>query len=1124
MLWLIASAACAGKPGATAAPGGGPAGAADMVAVPLTAAEGAAAASPSVRADLLPPWTLTASDGSGLVLARVDAKAVLEGPLAFTELHLHFRNDEDRVREGTFQITLPARAAVSRFAMESEGQWMEAEVVPKLAARRAYDDFLHRRQDPALLEKAAGNQFTAKVFPIAPRSEKHLVISYSQELPGLRYVLPLRGLPKIERVEVELAQTGRAPQRLAQRDWQPDRDFVSEAAMTAAAVSAGSLVAAQVELGGSAGRDAPGGVTMLVDTSASRALGWGAYVAAIRRLIGDLRARWGDALPLQVVAFDQDAELVFDGRAAELGDTHARKLAARGAAGASDVGQALAWIAARKPRPRVVIVGDGVITAGAEGAELTARVRQLAGAGVARLDVVLVGGLRDDRAAALLVRAGLARAGAVLDLDADPVAAALGEAVATDLPIEVPGAAWWYPRTIASARAGTRVMVYARLPGAAPAARPSRSGGAASEDRARSTIDVVAGGQRRTIRAQAAAAPLVERAVAGAEIAELEAKVPSLAGAAARALRAEIARRSVAARVLSSETSLLVLERDADYARYGIERKALADVLVVGPRGVERRSRRAATPPPARAATTTTTTERGPEPARPGAREPEPEPEPAPPPAGDAGVTAKPPGEPAGDVDHDGILDAEDRCPGESETHNGAGDDDGCPDRGRVVVTDAAIEVLDRVYFEPDRDVIKPQSYPLLDAVAATLAGNIEIEQVEIQGHTDERGDDRHNLELSDRRAAAVKRYLVAKGIAAQRLVPQGYGETQPIDRRHTEAAWARNRRVDFLILRRAGSSGEQTTAPAKPPAPPPALTGELAEIEQAIAARDLDGALARARAWRTREPGNVLALIGLGQALEARGAGPAAARVYGSIIDLFPGRADMRRFAGERLARVASAGELAIDTFRRAVADRPDHMTGHRLLAYALVRAGRPADAFAAILAGLDQPYLESRHRGGLRVLGEDAGMIGAAYAAAVPAKRGEIVEQLARRKLALATQPSTRFVLYWETDANDVDFHIHDARGGHAFFSQPKLASGGELYADVTTGYGPECFAIPGTPQAGPYRISLEYYSQGPMGYGMGLLQIQTFDPKRGLAFEDRPYVIMNNRAQVDLGTYRP
>jgi tetratricopeptide (TPR) repeat protein len=305
-------------------------------------------------------------------------------------------------------------------------------------------------------------------------------------------------------------------------------------------------------------------------------------------------------------------------------------------------------------------------------------------------------------------------------------------------------------------------------------------------------------------------------------------------------------------------------------------------------------------------------------------------------------------------------------------------------------------------------------------------------------------------------------------------------------------------------------------------------VTGELAAIRDALDARDLEGALARARDWHAREPGDVLALIGLGEALEASRATATAARVYGSIIDLFPGRADLRRFAGERLARLSSthepARELAIDTFRRAVADRPDHLTGHRLLAYALVRAGRHADGFAAILAGLDQKYRDDAHAGGLRVLAEDAAIIGAAYAATTPARRAEIAETLARRHLAPETRPSTRFVLYWETDANDVDFHIEDARGGHAFFRQPKLPSGGELYADVTTGYGPECFAIRGAPQAGPYRLWLEYYSQGPMGYGMGVLQIQRFDPQRGLTFEDRPYVIMTDHARIDLGTYRP
>jgi uncharacterized protein YfaP (DUF2135 family) len=110
----------------------------------------------------------------------------------------------------------------------------------------------------------------------------------------------------------------------------------------------------------------------------------------------------------------------------------------------------------------------------------------------------------------------------------------------------------------------------------------------------------------------------------------------------------------------------------------------------------------------------------------------------------------------------------------------------------------------------------------------------------------------------------------------------------------------------------------------------------------------------------------------------------------------------------------------------------------------------------------------------------------------------------------------------MYWETDSNDVDFHIKDARGGHAWYSNMSLPSGGELYADITTGYGPECFAIPGTPSAGPYKLSINYYSQGPMGYGMGLLQVQRFTG-RDFRIEDRPYVLMNDGAFVELGSYR-
>src|SRR5262245_19583658 len=127
------------------------------------------------------------------------------------------------------------------------------------------------------------------------------------------------------------------------------------------------------------------------------------------------------------------------------------------------------------------------------------------------------------------------------------------------------------------------------------------------------------------------------------------------------------------------------------------------------------------------------------------------------------------------------------------------------------------------------------------------------------------------------------------------------------------------------------------------------------------------DDALAAAKAWRDRDAGDVLALIALGEVAEVRRDDALAARAYGSIIDLFPSRADLRRFAGERLARVGKAGRaLAIDSLRTAVEQRPDHLTGHRLLAWELVRADDLAGALAALEHGLAQSYPADRFKGG--------------------------------------------------------------------------------------------------------------------------------------------------------------
>jgi outer membrane protein OmpA-like peptidoglycan-associated protein len=159
------------------------------------------------------------------------------------------------------------------------------------------------------------------------------------------------------------------------------------------------------------------------------------------------------------------------------------------------------------------------------------------------------------------------------------------------------------------------------------------------------------------------------------------------------------------------------------------------------------------------------------------------------------------------DNDNDRILDGDDQCPNEPETYNGKDDEDGCPDKGDVILTDTDIMILKKVYFEYDSAVIKPISYNILDAVAATIQNNPQIELIEVQGHADERGNDNYNLKLTDERAASVVRYLTQKNVDPKKLQSVGYGEYCPVDEASNEAAWEKNRRVEFKVLQVDGRS-----------------------------------------------------------------------------------------------------------------------------------------------------------------------------------------------------------------------------------------------------------------------------------------------------------------------------
>jgi outer membrane protein OmpA-like peptidoglycan-associated protein len=163
---------------------------------------------------------------------------------------------------------------------------------------------------------------------------------------------------------------------------------------------------------------------------------------------------------------------------------------------------------------------------------------------------------------------------------------------------------------------------------------------------------------------------------------------------------------------------------------------------------------------------------------------PEPAPEPTPPPA----LPAPPP--PPPDSDGDGVTDDRDQCP---DTPRGvAVDAVGCPRRGSAT--------LQGVTFELNSANLTADSRPVLDAVAADLVKHDRL-KVELQGHTDSSGADAYNMQLSERRAAAVREYLIAQGVPPTQLVSRGYGETKPIAENKTNEGRAQNRRVEMAVL-----------------------------------------------------------------------------------------------------------------------------------------------------------------------------------------------------------------------------------------------------------------------------------------------------------------------------------
>jgi len=186
------------------------------------------------------------------------------------------------------------------------------------------------------------------------------------------------------------------------------------------------------------------------------------------------------------------------------------------------------------------------------------------------------------------------------------------------------------------------------------------------------------------------------------------------------------------------------------------------------------------------------------------------------------------------DNDADGIPDSVDKCPNQAEDIDGWQDEDGCPDPDNdsdtvldlddfcpntpgppggdrpgcpkknqlVVVTASEIRILQQIQFSTGKATIVPppksNSFKILDAVVDILKEYPKV-SLEVQGHTDNVGDNAFNMKLSQARADTVRRYLIGHGVASTRLVSKGYGPTQPIVPNSSDTNRAVNRRVQFI-------------------------------------------------------------------------------------------------------------------------------------------------------------------------------------------------------------------------------------------------------------------------------------------------------------------------------------
>jgi tetratricopeptide (TPR) repeat protein len=953
------------------------------------------------------PVTLTAADGTALTLRSLRVRAVVDEPLAFTELEMVFDNPERRVLDGQLGVTMPPGARITRFARAAGPNWIEAEVVPR---RAPYQNLMRGepRQDAAMLAGAAGERFVARVDGITALEPTRVVVAYVQELRGRSepYRVALAGLPRLP--ELSLSLSSRTPVSLGGEpallkattqgqvnrytDITPSRDLTLHfSGPRELGLRRDEMVVARISPVPHDHPDPLDSLTVLFDTSASQSGGFEVQLQRLAQVLAAIDRHVAADIPLRVVAFDQGAEVVFEGRLSQFGRGSLDALRERGALGASNLAGALRAVASRGERryQRLLLITDGMVTAGAPGVEVVrAEASRLLDAGYVRVDAMVEGGLHDSAVLGALAAVSPDHPGLVLHaaLSPDATAQRLIRGVVADVEVAVKGGAWVYPQRFAALQAGDDVLVYAGL-------ERSDSG----EDFAVQLSGEI--DREFAVPLVQTASPLLQDAWSGARaswlIDQANAQCATTQGGlpgervVCEGWRRQALEWSAEHRVINDLTAMVVLPTAGDYERFGLDRSRPRNVLAVGPDGLEWRLSA------------------------------------APDPAASGPATA---GEP----------------------------------------------------------------YALRPDLRGPLAWDDPPPEAPLSTAAVRRDSHSRHAARRDRQAESAKR----PGREDMSLKPGREADVPDKD------------------------AGVARLGPRR--SPEDAYEGNFLTVMNLLADWDAkQNALDVASRWHKARPAEVMALVALGEALEANGRPEQAARAYGSIVDLYPARADMRRLAAARLERLGEPYTwLVIDSYGRAIEQRHEDPAGYRLFAFALLRAGYFKEAFESLVDGLAWARSEPKTRPLEPVLLADLGLVAAAWIRRWPEQEGYVREALRVHEAELATKPSLRFVLSWDSELADLDLHVRDGLGWHAFYRNKSLASGGRLSDDMDAGYGLEAFTIDGDAGAFPYSVEVGYYARGAT-QGAGKLEIIEHDGQGQLFFDERPFVVLKQRAYVDLGT---